>query len=216
MLLPLFCIIYHSHRFILIATLYMPKLRSLPLCVCLFLLPASTLWGCSLGETTTEKAKSEFSLKGMKKLQLGDFQGAITDYTKAIAKDPKDAEAYVNRGIAQAELGKNQDAIADYSQAIQLQADASTAYYNRANAYHQLKQYQEAIKDYSTAIKLTPDYGYAYANRAASYFKSGSKADAVADLKKAIEIFSQKSDAKNSDRLKQQLQKWQRASVESP
>jgi tetratricopeptide (TPR) repeat protein len=181
----------------------------------LILLSGNILGGCGQifpdAANTSEKAKSESSLKGMKKLQAGDLKGAIEDYTQAIAENPKDFESYLNRGIAQAELGKNKEAIADYSQAMQLDADSSTAYYNRANAYHQLKQYPEAIKDYSNAIQLTPEYAYAYANRAASYFKAGRKEEAMRDLQQAIAIFERKSDTKNRDRLKQQLQKWQSA-----
>jgi tetratricopeptide (TPR) repeat protein len=182
----------------------------------LILLSGNTLIGCSQifpdDATTDEKAKSESSLKGMKKLQSGDFKGAIQDYTQAIAENPKDSEAYLNRGIAQAELGKNKEAIVDYSQAMQLDATLSTPYYNRANAYHQLQMYAEAVKDYSTALQLTPDYAYAYANRAASYFKAGRKEQAIRDLQQAIAIFEKKSDTKNRDRLKQKLQQWQTGS----
>jgi tetratricopeptide (TPR) repeat protein len=152
--------------------------------------------------------KSQPALEAMQKLRTGDLQGAVKDYSAAIAQDPKDANSYVNRGIAYNELGQNQQAIADYNKSLALKPDQVLAYYNRANAYHQLKQYKEAIADYSKIIELNPEYAYAFANRGATYFQMEKKQEAIADLEQAIKIFSSKNDSKNVERLQKQLQKW--------
>lgn len=151
---------------------------------------------------------SQPALEAMQKLRTGDLQGAVKDYSAAIAQDPKDTDSYVNRGIAYNELGQNQQAIADYTKALELKPDQILAYYNRANAYHQLKQYKEAIADYSKIIELNPEYAYAFANRGATYFQMEKKQEAIADLEQAIKIFSSKNDSKNVERLQKQLQTW--------
>ena len=46
-----------------------------------------------------------FSNRGFAKDYLGDKQGAIEDYNKAIEINPQYAEAYYNRGFLKDELG---------------------------------------------------------------------------------------------------------------
>ncbi len=54
----------------------------------------------------------------MKKLQ--DFKGAISDFTKSIELDPKNAEAYYNRAKVKVKLKDDEGAIADYTKSIRL------------------------------------------------------------------------------------------------
>ena len=58
-------------------------------------------------------AKTYF-MWGNTKYHLGDYKGAITDYTQAIRLNPDSANAYYNRGNAKMSLGQHFAAIADY------------------------------------------------------------------------------------------------------
>jgi tetratricopeptide (TPR) repeat protein len=170
----------------------------------------SSLAGCSTApETKAPESKS--ALQATHKLRTGDLAGALKDYNQAIAQNPKDADAYLNRGIAQDELGQHQVAIADYTKALELKPEQILAYYNRANAYNQLKENDKAIADYTKIIGLDAKYPYAYANRGATYFVMSKKEAAIADLQKASEIFSSKGDRKNVQRVQRQLEKWKAA-----
>ncbi len=51
---------------------------------------------------------------------LGQYQRAIQDYTRAIQLDPDLAQAYYNRGIVYYNLGEYQRAIQDYDKACSL------------------------------------------------------------------------------------------------
>ena len=64
-----------------------------------------------------------------------ELDSAIEGYTKAIALDPQDAEAYGNRGLAYYGKGDYDQAIADLSQAIALDPQDAEAYCDRGNAY---------------------------------------------------------------------------------
>ncbi|MBO1347059.1 MAG: tetratricopeptide repeat protein [Hormoscilla sp. GUM202] len=49
---------------------------------------------------------------------MGEYSGAIADYTKAIKINSDHALAYKNRGIVRYKLGEYSGAIADYTKAI--------------------------------------------------------------------------------------------------
>ncbi len=57
---------------------------------------------------------------GKEKLDLGDYQGAIADFTEAIHLNPDDAHVYYYRGNAKFELGDEQGANDDYEQMARL------------------------------------------------------------------------------------------------
>ncbi|MEL0589997.1 MAG: tetratricopeptide repeat protein, partial [Planktothrix rubescens PR222] len=51
---------------------------------------------------------------------LKDYQGAISDYDKALRIDPNDADAYNNRGVALYMVGDKRKARGDWETAAQL------------------------------------------------------------------------------------------------
>ncbi|MEB3180675.1 MAG: tetratricopeptide repeat protein, partial [Nostocaceae cyanobacterium] len=85
---------------------------------------------------------------------LGDYEGAIQDYTQAININPQDADAYYNRGNVSADTGNYEGAIQDYTQAININANDAEAYYNRANLRTELGDKQGGIADFQKACEL--------------------------------------------------------------
>ena len=132
-------------------------------------------------------AKTYF-MWGYTKSDLGDYKGAITDYTHAIRLNPDDANAYNNRGNAKSNLGQHFAAIADYDIAIRLNPDYANAYINRGLAKMDLGQHFAAIADYDIAIRLNPDHTDAYINRGVAKGKLGQHFAAIADYDIAIRL----------------------------
>ena len=120
---------------------------------------------------------------------LGDKQGAISDFDKAIAINPQVALAYYNRGIAKSALGDYHGAIRDFDKAIAINPQFAEAYNNRGSAKSALGDYQGAIRDFDKAIAINPQFAMAYINRGIT--KSGPKQWMIADLSKAAELFRQ-------------------------
>ncbi|MDJ0733016.1 MAG: tetratricopeptide repeat protein [Nostocaceae cyanobacterium] len=92
--------------------------------------------------------------RGNARYDLGDYQGAIVDYTQVININPDDADAYYNRGNARYDLEDYQGAIVDYTQVININPDDADAYYNRGNARYNLGNKQEAIVDFQKSTDL--------------------------------------------------------------
>ena len=78
----------------------------------LFILFTLSLISCS--------PKEDFYERGLAKYDLEDYNGAITDYNKAIQLKPDDADAYYNRGNAKDELEDKIGACTDWSKAGEL------------------------------------------------------------------------------------------------
>lgn len=66
------------------------------------------------------KGTEEFILAGNNKLLVGDYKGAIFEFTKAIMASPLLPHAYSSRGYAKLEVRDYEGAIYDCQQAINL------------------------------------------------------------------------------------------------
>lgn len=66
------------------------------------------------------KGTEEFILAGNNKLLMGDYKGAIFEFTKAIMASPLLPHAYGSRGYAKLEVRDYEGAIYDCQQAINL------------------------------------------------------------------------------------------------
>ena len=87
--------------------------------------------------------------------ELGNYQQAIKDFTKAIELNPQYAMAYYNRGLTYGRnLGNYQQAIKDYTKAIQLNPQDAMAYYKRGLAYAKSGDAQKALENLKIAAKL--------------------------------------------------------------
>ncbi len=113
---------------------------------------------------------------------------AISEYTKAIGLNPKDAAAYVYRGMAYDSKGDNDAAIADYTQAIRLDPKDAKAHYDRALAYGKKGNDDAAIADFTESIRLNPKDANAHYYRALAYVSKRDNDMAIADYTQAIRL----------------------------
>lgn len=89
-----------------------------------------------------------YFLWGNVKYDLGDYAGAIADYTMAIRLKPDHVKAYHSRGVAKYILGQYCAAITDFDTGIRLKPDDAMAYLKRGFAKANLEQYCAAITDF--------------------------------------------------------------------
>jgi tetratricopeptide (TPR) repeat protein len=142
-----------------------------------------------------------YNNQGVAKFKVGNIQGAIQDYNRAIAIAPKYGESYVNRGIAKFKVGNIQGAIQDYDRAISIDPKDGEAYYNRGIARFESGEERSAIKDFDRAIAIDPQDAEVYGNRGSAKSIVGDKKGAVADLTKAAKLFKQRGQAGDAEKM---------------
>jgi tetratricopeptide (TPR) repeat protein len=146
-----------------------------------------------------------YNNRGWGYFNLGSYDFAIADYSKAIQLDPNYTWPYNNRGLVYFNQGKYDLAIADFNQAIRLDPNYSMAYNNRGAAYFNQGKYDLAIADCSKAIQLDPNNSMAYNNNSMAYNNRGveysTKGDYVrarADWEQALKLNPNNTNAKNN------------------
>ncbi len=85
--------------------------------------------------------------RGNTRLNTKDYQGAIKDYSAAIALKPDLPEAFYRRGTVRYQLKDRSGAIKDYTQAIALNPNYRDAYLNRGVAFIQIGQKLKGNQD---------------------------------------------------------------------
>ena len=118
-----------------------------------FLLFLVVLVGCA----TTEEIK--LLNQGIKNLDKGQYDKAISDFTKAIEINPS-AEAYYRRGVAYDYPAGHGNLRGE----AYLDPKSAEAYDRSMDAY-----FGKAISDFNKAIELNPKYAEAYYRRGVAY-----------------------------------------------
>jgi len=87
-------------------------------------------------------------------MQEGNYEDAITYYTKTLKINPKDAIAYNNRGLAWGKKGDLDNAIADFTKAVEVDPQFADAYKNRGSAYYDKGDYGRTCSDLQKSCEL--------------------------------------------------------------
>src|SRR5262249_34320334 len=78
-----------------------------------------------------------YKARGNERLDKGDLDGALADYTEAIARDPALAAAYFNRALVLQQQGDLDAALADLDRVLELSPADAEAYCVRGEVRRQ-------------------------------------------------------------------------------
>jgi tetratricopeptide (TPR) repeat protein len=150
----------------------------------------------SLNACHAEDAKALVQA-GTEKYRAQDFDGAITDFTKAIEADPTLGDAYKSRGLSKSLKGDWKGCWADINSALALAPENVEFLSTRAFTHLHLSDFPAAKADFATIGRLDPKNGpnvklqtaQGLISRARSKSFSGDNAAAIKDLDMVLALF---------------------------
>lgn len=144
-----------------------------------------TAWGVfAYIAAAPERALSHYQ-QGMNLLGAGDFQNAVSQFTRALAIMPDYADAYVGRGKALQATGQNNAAAADFERALAANPSLDAAYTSHGVIQRSRGDSPEALADFTRSLRLRPSPD-AYYQRGLTYQMLGQPDKAAADYDLAI------------------------------
>jgi len=134
----------------------------------------------------------DFARMAKAKMDMGDYKGAIEDFSSIIRLQPEYEmlyQAHFGRGYAYFQQGKYDEAKTDFDRAIRIYPNDAEVFFWRAYTKYRLRfRASSEIADYNRAILLKPDYAEAYFNRGQAKIKNRQLSSGCNDLKKALEL----------------------------
>jgi tetratricopeptide (TPR) repeat protein len=125
---------------------------------------------------------------GVSKYEQKRYADALSDFSQALAVDPRSPEAYRRRAMAKRELDDYAGAVSDFSKAIELAPQNSQAFAGRGQARERSGDLGGAKSDYSIAIELNPRYENALHYRTLVELRQKDFVAAKADCERLIAL----------------------------
>ncbi len=146
---------------------------------------------------TKDKRAEEFYFRGVNKILIKDYRGAIFDLTEAIRRDSGFLQAYENRGVAKYYLDNNEGAIEDYNKALEINPYDYNTFGRRGWAKFKLNDYEGAMADFSMAIEGKQDVEKYYNTRGQIKYFLGDYEGAMSDFNEVIKTWGVGRDQKS-------------------
>ncbi|MGD0340006.1 MAG: tetratricopeptide repeat protein [Bacteroidota bacterium] len=137
----------------------------------------------------TDLAEAYYN-RGCLRRTLKNSNGAMTDFTRAIALDSSQGDYFFDRGILYQEAGQLDNAISDYDKAIQRKSHGFDCYINKGYILMQQHAFKEAIQQYTLALEYDPNSVHVLNDRGLTFYDDGDYSRALEDFNKAIRLDS--------------------------
>ncbi|RNF25922.1 uncharacterized protein Tco025E_01808 [Trypanosoma conorhini] len=106
----------------------------------------------------------------------GQYEAAISDFSRVLAANAGNPIALYNRGICYDKVGKHQLAADDFSCLLESDAENADAHFGRGTALESMGEYAMALDDYAVAFKLDVDHSGLVEESALAKLKSEHRA----------------------------------------
>jgi len=107
--------------------------------------------------TPTDRPADAYLARALDNCDRHDLNGAIADYSAALALQPNSADAYLGRGLAYYARGDLDRAGEDFTQALALRPDDATAFCSRGLVRRGLGQRAAALADFRACLEYARD-----------------------------------------------------------
>ena len=108
--------------------------------------------------TGVEKIPGDFNVrKGNYRLEDGQYEEAIKEFTEALAKNPEHSLARLGLAITYMQTEKYMRALQEFNLVVDQAPDLAAAFANRGILYDRLGEHRNALSDYKKALELDPE-----------------------------------------------------------
>ncbi len=121
-------------------------------------------------------------------LATGLAADALAELDELLRRDPRHAEAWVQRSLALILLSRNDEALSSADRAVKLMPGHPNAHSYRGSALLQLGRTNEALSAYERLLALAPKAAVAHYNRANALRKLGRWQEALRSLEQALRL----------------------------
>jgi hypothetical protein len=119
------------------------------------------------------RSAAEYNKRGRDNAINGDYASADADFSEAIRRNSRYAEAFNNRCWTRAVMGKAGAALSDCDYAIRLRVDYADAFDSRGLAYLKLDSFEAAIANFDAALRVRPKLVSSLCGRGTAKLKKG-------------------------------------------
>lgn len=131
-----------------------------------------------------------WALRGDALRAQGQFEGAVTSYTRALTLNPGDYDAMIGVGFVHIATANFPAAVETFNHAAPLKPERAHAYLGRAQAARGLGNLPAALYDLELALKFEPDNSDALSLRAGILRDLNRRAEALGDIERALRVQS--------------------------
>lgn len=123
--------------------------------------------------------------------RLGDSQGGLNCFDRAVKLSPETPEFFIKRGVLLLRMDKVKEAIADLRQAVALDPDDASSHYVLATAFQRAGQRTEAAQEFQAATRLNnaereKENAGLFTINGIRDLRAGKVDDAVRELRQAV------------------------------
>ena len=106
----------------------------------------------------TEQVPGDYDVKkGNYRLEDGQYDLAVKEFTKALEENPDHVMAHLGLAITYMQMGKNTEALYKFNLVIEINPELAAAYANRGILYDRSGEHAKALADYRKALELDPE-----------------------------------------------------------
>lgn len=136
---------------------------------------------------TPQASADDLIAEGLEQFDSGDYVGAVTTFSRALANDPDNVDALLGRSAAHLNLGNYNAARNDLERLVELAPNERAVFYNYGILEEADGNLELALDYYERAIELDPTYAPAYYGRASVQYSNGNYVGTVASLNAALQ-----------------------------
>ncbi len=105
-----------------------------------------------------EKVPGDYSVKkGNYRLEDGQLDEAIKEFSEALQKNPDHAMAHLGLALTYMQMGDYDASMNKFNTVIKLNPDIAAAIADRGILYDRLGQHEKALADYRKALEMDPE-----------------------------------------------------------